>query len=226
MPAFQGAVDLGFRYIETDVHATADGVLVAFHDDRLDRVTDRKGKISELLWTDVSQALVDSKEPIPRFRELLASFSDLKINIDPKADNAVAPLMDELREFDALGRVCIGSFSDARLKAFYDAFGSEVCLSMGPIEVAKARLSSFGFPIRNFRARAAQVPVRQGPLRVVDARFVARMHSLGIAVHCWTIDDPSEMRRLLDLGVDGIMTDLPEVLLAVLRERDLWPKED
>ncbi|HAY66561.1 MAG TPA: glycerophosphodiester phosphodiesterase, partial [Acidimicrobiaceae bacterium] len=66
----------------------------------------------------------------------------------------------------------------------------------------------------------------QGPLRVVDARFVARMHSLGIAVHCWTIDDPSEMRRLLDLGVDGIMTDLPEVLLAVLRERDLWPKED
>ena len=91
MPAFQGAVDLGFRYIETDVHATADGVLVAFHDDRLDRVTDRKGKISELLWTDVSQALVDSKEPIPRFRELLASFPDLKINIDPKADNASHP---------------------------------------------------------------------------------------------------------------------------------------
>jgi glycerophosphoryl diester phosphodiesterase len=115
MPAFQGAVDLGFQYVETDVHATADGVLVAFHDTRLDRATDKKGKISELPWSDVQKALVDGREPIPRFTELMQSFPDLKVNIDPKLDNAVAPLIQELKQLNALDRVCVGAFSDARL---------------------------------------------------------------------------------------------------------------
>ena len=142
MPAFQGAVDLGFQYVETDVHATADGVLVAFHDTRLDRATDKKGKISELPWSDVQKALVDGREPIPRFTELMQSFPDLKVNIDPKLDNAVAPLIQELKQLNALDRVCVGAFSDARLGKFHDEFGEEICLSMGPFEVITARLSS------------------------------------------------------------------------------------
>ncbi|HJM00198.1 MAG TPA: glycerophosphodiester phosphodiesterase family protein, partial [Acidimicrobiales bacterium] len=108
MPAFQGAVDLGFQYVETDVHATSDGVLVAFHDSRLDRVTDQVGNISELLWSDVQKALVDGREPIPRFAELMQSFPDLKVNIDPKSDGAVEPLIRELKELNALHRVCVG----------------------------------------------------------------------------------------------------------------------
>ena len=225
MPAFQGAVDLGFKYVETDVHATADGVLVAFHDSRLDRVTDKTGKISELLWSDVQHALVDGKEPIPRFSELMKTFPDLRVNIDPKLDNAVDPLIRELKELDALERVCVGAFSDSRLGKFYDEFGEDICLSMGPIEVVKARLSSWGFPKRKFRARAAQVPIRQGPIPIVDQRFLDRMHSLDIAVHVWTIDEVADMNRLLDLGVDAIMTDDPATLLEVFRERGLWPNE-
>jgi len=224
MPAFQGAVDLGFQYVETDVHATADGVLVAFHDDRLDRVTNQVGKISELLWTDVQKALVDGREPIPRFSELMQSFPDLNVNIDPKADGAVEPLIRELKELNALHRVCVGAFSDSRLGRFHEEFGDEVCLSMGPLEVVAARFSSWGFPKSNFRARAAQVPIRQGPIPIVDKRFIARMHSLGIAVHVWTIDEVEEMNWLLDLGVDAIMTDVPATLLDVFKQRDLWPK--
>ena len=98
MPAFQGAVDLGYEYVETDVHATADGVLVAFHDDRLDRVTDKVGKISELRWNDVKAALVDGQEPIPLFSELMRSFPELKVNIDTKSNEAVEPLIREIRE--------------------------------------------------------------------------------------------------------------------------------
>lgn len=224
MPAFQGAVNLGFEYVETDVHATADGVLVAFHDNRLDRVTDRVGKISELPWNEVQKALVDGKEPIPRFAELMQSFPNLKVNIDPKSDNAVEPLIRELKELDALNRVCVGAFSDSRLGKFHEEFGEEICLSMGPIEVVAARFSSWGFPKTNFRARAAQVPIRQGPIPIVDKRFINRMHSLGLAVHVWTIDEIEEMNWLLDLGVDAIMTDVPATLLEVFRHRGLWPK--
>jgi len=225
MPAFQGAVDLGFKYVETDVHATADGVLVAFHDSRLDRATNKTGKISELLWSDVEKALVDGREPIPRFSELMMAFPDLRVNIDPKLDNAVGPLIQELKDLDALDRVCVGAFSDSRLRKFHDEFGEKICLSMGPIEVATARLASWGLPKRKFRARAAQVPIRQGPIPIVDRRFVDRMHSLGIAVHVWTIDEVAEMNELLDLGVDAIMTDVPTTLLEVFKARGLWPNE-
>ncbi|MCS5688600.1 MAG: glycerophosphodiester phosphodiesterase [Acidimicrobiales bacterium] len=226
MPAFQGAVDLGFRYVETDVHATADGVLVAFHDDRLDRVTNAVGQISELRWSEVQEALVDGREPIPRFSELMSSFPDLRVNIDPKANSAVEPLIRELRELKALDRVCVGAFSDSRLRRIHQEFGDAVCLSMGPIEVIRARLSSWHFPTKQFRARAAQVPIRQGPIPIVDNRFVSRCHELGLAVHVWTIDEVHEMESLLDLGVDGIMTDVPATLLEVLRRRGLWPNED
>ena len=223
MPAFQGAVDLGFQYVETDVHATVDDVLVAFHDDRLDRVTNQVGKISELRWSDIKHALVDGLEPIPLFAELMRTFPELKVNIDPKSNQAVKPLIRELKELDALDRVCVGAFSDARLKKLHSEFGEAICLSMGPLEALKARLSSWGLPSGDFRARAAQVPIRQGPIPIVDDRFVNQMHSLGIAVHVWTIDDPDEMNWLLDVGVDGIMTDLPSTLLEVLTQRGLWP---
>ncbi len=225
MPAFQGAVDLGFEYVETDVHATADGVLVAFHDNRLDRVTDQVGKISELPWNEVQKALVEGEEPIPRFAELMQSFPNLKVNIDPKSDDAVEPLIRELKELNALNRVCVGAFSDSRLGRFHEEFGEEICLSMGPIEVVAARFSSWGFPKTNFRARAAQVPIRQGPIPIVDKRFINRMHFLGLAVHVWTIDEIDEMNWLLDLGVDAIMTDVPATLLEVFRHRGLWPKD-
>ena len=87
----------------------------------------------------------------------------------------------------------------------------------------RARLASWNLPLRRFRARAAQVPIRQGPIPIVDERFVTRCHELDIAVHVWTIDEVEEMDSLLDLGVDGIMTDVPATLLEVLRRRGLWP---
>jgi glycerophosphoryl diester phosphodiesterase len=222
LPAFQGAVDLGFSYVETDVHATADGVLVAFHDDRLDRVTDHTGLISELRWSDVAAARVDGVEPIPRFDDLVTAFPDMRLNIDPKADNSVEPLIAALRTHHLLDRVCVGAFSDARVTRFADEFGPDLCLGMGPREVARLRLSSWRLPVGSFRGRCAQVPVRRGRVPIVDNRFVAMAHQLDIAVHVWTIDEPDEMHDLLDLGVDGLMTDRPAILRSVFEERGLW----
>ena len=217
MPAFQGAVDLGFRYLETDVHATADGVLVAFHDDDLSRTCGRPGLISELPWSEVATARVDGKEPISRFDELMDAFPQCRVNVDCKSDSAVQPLIEALRRPGVLDRVCVGGFSHRRLKRLRSAAGPRLCSSMSPWEVARWRI---GLPART--PFAAQVPVTQGPLPVVTARSVASAHRHGLQVHVWTIDDPAEMLRLLELGVDGIMTDRPAVLKDVLTSRGLW----
>lgn len=226
MPAFEGAVALGYRYVETDVHATADGVLVAFHDESLDRVTDRTGLIRDLPWSEVSRARVDGREPIPLLADLLGTFPDLRVNIDPKHDSAVDPLVEVLRSTGSVERVCVGSFSGRRLARIRSLLGPTLCTSGGPFDVARLRLAGFGIPVGGFPfgplPPCTQVPVRQGPIPVVDERFVRGAHRRGIQVHVWTIDEPAEMHRLLDLGVDGIMTDRPAVLREVLEARGAW----
>ena len=218
MEAFEYAVDLGYHYLETDVQVTADGVLAAFHDNDLRRTTGRVGKISDLPWSEVSKALVDGKAPIPLLEDLLGAWPDVRINIDCKSDAAVDALVATLRRTNSLARVCVGAFSDSRLRRLRKELGSELCTSLGPIEVARLR---FGL-LRHCSGLAAQVPVRQGPLTIVNRRFVDRAHHAGLHVHVWTIDDAAEMGRLLDLGVDGIMTDRPVVLRQVLQSRGAW----
>jgi glycerophosphoryl diester phosphodiesterase len=221
MAAFAHAVGLGYRYVETDVHATLDGVLIAFHDDELDRVTDRTGRIRELPWDEVRRARV-SGEPIPTLEELLGAWPDLRVNIDMKHDTAVEPLIDVLRKTDAYDRVCVGAFSDKRLARFRNLVHDRVCTSMGPVAIARLRAASYGVPVGHVGGACSPVPVRRGPFPVTDRRYLDTAHARGIRVHIWTIDDAPEMERLLDLGVDGIMTDRPAVLKDVLVRRGQW----
>lgn len=223
MPAFERAVRLGFTYLETDVHVTADGVVVAFHDDDLLRTCGRTGHISELPWSEVSAALVDGRAPIPRLDELLAAWPHTRINIDCKSDRAAEPLACVLESASMLARVCVASFSDRRILRLRRRLGPDVCTAAGLAEVAALRLTGHTLGA----ARAAQVPLSvAGPrgrrLSVVDHRFVDRAHRRDLHVHVWTIDDSAEMRRLLDVGVDGIVTDRPGVLREVLSERGQW----
>lgn len=223
MPAFEGAIALGYRYLETDAHVTSDGVCLAFHDDRLDRVTDREGIIAELPYREVRAARVDGREPIPLLEDLVASFPEARINIDTKHDASVAAVAAVLERTGATERVCVGSFSEARLAHIRELVGPALCTSMGPKEIALLRGGSFGLPGAGHLAGAcAQVPHKVKGVPVVDARFVAKAHRLGLQVHVWTIDDPAEMHELLDLDVDGLMTDQPAVLKDVLISRGTW----
>ena len=222
MPAFEGAVALGYRYVETDAHVTADGVCLAFHDDQLDRVTDRSGVIAELPYAEVRQARVDGREPIPLLEDLIGSFPDVRVNIDPKHDAAVDPLAAVIERTGAIDRVCVGSFSDQRITRLRTALGPRLCTSLGPKAIARLRGGSFGLPAGRIDGGCAQVPHAYKGVAVTDRRFVERAHAAGLQVHVWTIDDPTEMHELLDLGVDGIMTDRPAVLRDVLRSRGAW----
>jgi glycerophosphoryl diester phosphodiesterase len=222
MAAFESAVRLGYRYVETDVHLTKDGVLVAFHDDRLDRVTDREGAIADLPWAEVGAARLAGGGGVPQFEELLGSWPHLRVNVDPKTDAAVEPLAEIVERTDSLDRVGAGSFSGRRLARLRQRLGPGLCTSLGPLGTVRLRLASLGLPGGPGAAACAQVPVRRGPVPVVDRRFVAAAHRRGLQVHVWTIDDRAEMERLLDLGVDGLMTDRPAVLKDVLTARGLW----
>jgi glycerophosphoryl diester phosphodiesterase len=221
-PAFRHAVGLGYRYLETDVHVTADGVLVAFHDERLDRVTDRDGAIAEVSWDEVSEARVDGREPVVRLADLLEAFPSHRFNLDPKDDRAVDPLARLLVGSGALERVCVGSFSDRRLARLRELLGPRLCSSAGPRSTTRVRAASYGVPVRLGEHACLQVPVTVRGVRLVDARFVRTAHAAGLQVHVWTVDDPGTMHELLDLGVDGIMTDRPAVLRDVLGERGEW----
>jgi glycerophosphoryl diester phosphodiesterase len=226
--AFGRAVALGYRYVETDVWATADGVAVVFHDRTLDRVAGRPGRVSSLRWADLATVRVGGAAAVPRLDDVLARWPGVRFNIDVKHDGGVVPAVDAVRAAGAGDRVLLASFNDARLARLRTLAGPDVATSLGMRSVAALRLAS----LTGRRLRlppsvvAAQVPVRYGGVRVVDPRFVRYAHRLGLHVHVWTIDDPADMHDLLNLGVDGIMTDRVDVLRDVLVSRGQWAETD
>ncbi|MET9379849.1 glycerophosphodiester phosphodiesterase [Streptomyces sp. NPDC002928] len=220
---FRRAVATGYRYIETDVHATRDGKLVAFHDAALDRVTDSAGRIADLRWEDVRHARVGGKEPVPLFEELLETFPEVRWNVDIKAEPALHPLLNLIARTDSWDRVCVGSFSEARVVRAQRLAGPRLATSYGTRGVLNLRLRSWGVPAALRRsAIAAQVPESQSGIQVVDHRFVRAAHARGLQVHVWTINEADRMHRLLDLGVDGIMTDHIDTLRKVMEDRGVW----
>ncbi|MFE1443728.1 glycerophosphodiester phosphodiesterase [Streptomyces sp. NPDC058739] len=220
---FRRAVELGYRYIETDVHATRDGSIVAFHDSTLDRVTDGAGRIGDLTLAEVRRARVAGQEPVPLFEELLKEFPQVRWNVDLKAEPALRPFLELIDRTDAWDRICVGSFSEARVVRAQRLAGPRLATSFGTRGVLNLRLRSWGVPVGlRASAVAAQVPESQSGVKVVDRRFVREAHARGLQVHVWTINEPERMRRLLDLGVDGIMTDHIDTLRKVMEDRGVW----
>jgi glycerophosphoryl diester phosphodiesterase len=225
LSAFRRAVAEGYHYVETDVHATSDGVVVVQHDPVLDRTTDSTGVVAQLPWQVVRTAKIGGREPVSRLEDVLEELPEALFNIDVKAEEAIEPLINVLRRANAFGRVCVASFSETRLERVRRSAGDELLTSMGTRAIA--RLWASGRLPRFVRARLghqriAQVPARQGRLTVVDKRLIAAARRRGIEVHVWTIDEPDQMNELIDLGVDGLMTDRPGVLREVLQARGLW----
>lgn len=229
--AFQQAVDLGYRYLETDVHATADGRLVAFHDDRLDRVTDRTGAIADLDFDAVRAARIDQHLQVPTLAELLTAFPRARFNIDAKADAAVDLLAQEIREWEATDRVCLSSFSPRRLHRLRrllpqvpTAVSSRAIIqrrfapALGHVPVLQRLFDSPGVAVQ----LPATHPIAGRRFRVLTPGMVTAAHRAGKQVHVWTIDQESEMDRLLDLGVDGIFTDRIDTLKTVAARRGVW----
>ncbi|WP_460737333.1 glycerophosphodiester phosphodiesterase [Nocardioides ginkgobilobae] len=240
LAAFRHAVELGYTYLETDVHVTRDGVLLAFHDSVLDRVTDRRGAVAEMTHAEVREARVGGREEVPTLVELLDAFPDARFNIDLKSDASVPALAGLVRDRDEWDRLLVGSFSPSRLARFRQLTEGRVATSAHPLEVLAFLLLPSGRLadlVTRRRVAALQVPHRRTlrlagrgvtlpavTVPVVTRGFVRRAHAAGKHVHVWTIDDPDEMRELLDKGVDGLFTDRTDLLRQVLQEQGLWQR--
>lgn len=235
MTAFRAAVELGCRYVETDVHTTSDGVLLLFHDPSLDRLTDGIGRISGLSGEDVSRARIRGAEPVPTFDDLVAALPDTKFNLDVKDWHSVRSLAAAIERHGVHDRVLIASFSDRRRRAVLKLLSRRTASSAGIVTNALFVLLGplLDVPVLGPLVRAAlrrvlrgvdalQVPVSYRSVPVVTPGYVRRAHELGLYVHVWTINEPAEMRRLLDLGVDGIVSDRADLLKEVLQSRGEW----
>ncbi|WP_462417415.1 glycerophosphodiester phosphodiesterase family protein [Kytococcus sp. Marseille-QA3725] len=260
LAAFDAAVALGCEYVETDVHATSDGVVVAFHDETLDRVTDAVGAVADLPWEVVRRARITGGHPIPTLEELLLRHPGLRVNIDLKSDAAVEPTVRLVERLGVHDRVLLTSFDDTRRERALGLLSAPVATSAGQTRTALlwaasrllvvsaaigvtsaeawgGRASVPGLRVATgaegtahrlarWVARgidAYQVPERFRGLRVVDDAFLDAAHAAGAHVHVWTVNEVEDMERLLDLGVDGLVTDRADRLVAVLRERGHLP---
>jgi glycerophosphoryl diester phosphodiesterase len=223
LAAFAHAYGMGYRYLETDVRASSDGVVYAIHDEALDRLTGTPDPVASLDAEALDLQRLDQREPFARLEALYEAFPDARLNIDVKSDEVVEHACAVVEACAAADRTCLASFSHARLTRIRRRLPA-VSTSASSREVALVKLLPLALLRRLGRPPyiCLQVPVDRGPIQVVTKSFVRKAHALGLQVHVWTIDDPDQMTRLLDLGVDGIITDRTDLLKDVLVARGTW----
>lgn len=221
MAAFEDAVAQGYRYLETDVHASKDGVVYAFHDDNLARMVGEDVAISTLSAQEIDALELQGGQHIPRMAELFEAFPEARFNIDAKDWPVVGPLAQLINTTRTHERVCIGSFSDARIKAVLNDTG-DICHTGGPKTVRRFFIGVKTYWPFRFSAGCLQVPMRHGDMEMATRKTIDYAHKRGLQLHVWTINDESTMNELLDLGVDGLMSDDCALLKRVLMSRGLW----
>jgi glycerophosphoryl diester phosphodiesterase len=231
LAAFRRAVDEGFGYLEMDVHASVDGAVVVHHDAMLERTTDGAGPIGAQRAAALTKVRVLGREPLPLLEDVLVELPETRMTIELKSDAVVEPVLAVLERTDSWHRVCLGSYHDRRLARARTAAGERLCTSM-------ARGAAFGLRSRAWLAALppplsrlprppvvgdlAQLPRWFGPLTVVDGALVRTARAADREVHVWTVDEPAEMSALLDLGVDGLLSDRPDLLRTLLQQRGQW----
>ena len=213
--SFEYSIELGSSYIETDVQLSSNGIPYIFHDDDLKRLFGKNIIFNSLHSDEIDKLVLFDKYKIPTLESTLQKFPDTFFQIDVKTDEVVLPTMEVIKKTNSTDKVCIASFSSKRLKQVHKLY-PEICLSMGPFEVMKLLLASFGLYRNKVPGNCLQIPIYQYGIKLVTKRFINYIHSIGLKIHVWTINDEDTMQKLIDLGVDGIITDRPKALKDLL----------
>ena len=227
--AFEKALAAGARYLETDVHASADGVAVISHDPDLSRLAGRPERIEQLSAAELAAIDLGSGQSFATLAQLLTAFPEARVNIDVKSRAAADAAARAIRDTGASQRVLVTSFDNATRKATLAALGGAESRAGASVATSASQrgviLALFGSWLGlDVLVRAAlkgvdavQVPERRGPLPVVTPTYIAAMHRAGVEVHVWTVNEEADMRRLLGLGVDGIVTDRADLALGIVK---------
>jgi glycerophosphoryl diester phosphodiesterase len=222
MEAFARAVGLGYRDIETDVHATRDGVAVIHHDATLARMTGDPRAIAGMDWAELSRVRTHGGAAIPRLDETLAAFPEVRFVLELKAPRSAEALAPVVREAGALDRIAVGAFEPRHTAEARARLGDGLLWSPGRPGVLALWLQGWGLPLPRPAFRVIHVPPAFRGIAVVTPRLVRAAARHGVAVQVWTVDEAAEMERLLDMGVHAVMTDRPTVLREVMRRRGAW----
>jgi len=222
LASFDAALSVGVTHIETDVHASADGVSIISHDSVLDRVAGRGGAVESLTARQLSDIDLGGGHGFPALAEALDAFPDAFFNIDVKSAAAIEPTAQAIRSVGAIDRVLVTSFSEQRRASTVRLLPGVATSASGPLFASALFAGKLGLTpfVRRILSgvHAVQVPERAAGLSITTSRMIELLHSVGVEVHIWTINDPPSMRRLLDLGVDGIVTDRADLAMTVIRE--------
>lgn len=218
--AFLSALAIGVTHLETDVHATADGVAVISHDADLLRPAGIATRVDRLTLVELQRIDLGSGQSIPTLAEALAAFPDARFNIDLKSDAVVGPAVEAILRAGAIDRVLVASFDNRRRRRAVRALPG-VATSASAVPFAAALFAGkIGFAHLTRRllrgVQAVQVPERVRGVRVISRRMVRLLQSASVEVHVWTVNDPVDMRRLLDLGIDGLVTDRADLAIELL----------
>ena len=224
--AFQAAVDVGARYLETDAHATADGVAVLVHDPEI-IVDGVAHAVRKLTLSQLRQLDLGNGHRVPTLAGALVTFPDARFNIDVKSEQAAGPVARAVRAERAIDRVLVTSFDEGRRRRAVDALPG-VASSASSDRIGRAWLGARLGSAAMVRSAlegisTVQIPERHRTLRLVTAQTVRTFHRAGIEVHVWTVNSPADMTRLLDLGVDGIITDRADLALPLVAARQIRP---
>lgn len=228
LAAMQAAIDLGFAYLEIDVQTTRDGVVMVFHDEHLDRVTNGTGRVADRTAAELAKVKVRGIDPIPTLSEVLKRWPQVRLNVDVKDDASVQPFVDAIEAAGAHDRVLVASFSDRRRLRVLRALSRPTASSAGRVVSALIRAAA-PVGLARWVARVARVDCLQIPrhyrgVPVVTRRFVQRCAAADLPVHVWTINDAAEMEELLSFGVGGLVSDRADVLAEVMQKRGQWPQ--
>jgi glycerophosphoryl diester phosphodiesterase len=217
--AFLKALAAGAEYLETDVHVSRDGVAVVSHDPDLSRVAGRSGSVGDLSLAELQRIDLGHGQTFSSLSEVLDAFPEARFNIDIKIRDAVEPAASAIRAADAIGRVLVSSFDERTRAAIVQALpGVATSASSRRVAVALvgAKLGLAPLVRRALRGmHAIQIPVSYGAVTLATASTIARFQAAGVEVHFWTINDPAEMTRLLELGADGIVSDRIDLALRI-----------
>lgn len=217
LASFAYAQSIGCKYIETDVQVSLDGIPYIFHDESLERITGLKSIFSSITSSEIDKIRIFKDHPIPKLDTALKEFPELFFQIDLKTDLVAIPALEVIKKNDAEKRVCIASFNSNRLKQVKESY-PEMCLSMGPKEVAKLLLASFGLFKGEIPGDCLQVPIYSHGIKVVTKRFIKFVQSKNLKIMVWTINDKKTLKKLINMNVDGIITDTPKLLTELLND--------
>ncbi|CCE75606.1 glycerophosphodiester phosphodiesterase [Clavibacter nebraskensis] len=224
LDAFRAAWELGVTHLETDVHVTADGACVLWHDADLRRLTGRRGRVRDSTLAELRAIDLGSGARVATLAELLADLPDARLNIDVKGADAPAAVARAIRAADAVDRVLVTSFSGSRRRRALALLpGAATSADAGRLVLAVLGARLGLAPVVRLALRgvdAVQMPCRGLGIRTVSPATVGRLARAVREVHVWTVDDPYEMIRLVRAGVHGVVTDRSDLALAALGGRD------